>query len=614
MTQGEIEKLGQKTAKIFSELEIRIMSDIVRRIKINGFSTAGADWQFSRLQQLGKSEKDIKKWIQEALETSEEEIDKIFSEETYKEYMGFERAYEIYGLEQIPYEENIQLQHLMEAAKKQISMEFNNMANSMGFAIKDPMGNITYTPLLNFYRSTMDNAVMDIQSGAFSYQRVLERTIRKMTVSGVRWIDYDSGWHNRIDVAARRAVLTGFRQTQSHINEMVAKDLGTDYYEVTYHVGARPTHQPWQGRVWSRRELETVCGLGTGPGLLGWNCYHDYYPFIPGVSVRTYTDDQLEQMIAEENSLKDYNGRQYTTYEALQQQRKMETAMRKTRQDIKLLQEGEADETSVTLKKAKYYGQMKNYEDFSKKMNLPLQKQRIYQDGLKGTFSDKRAYDRIQAVKEAKNARAKGLAANVRIRKSNIAIYSNKKVFFNEKSDYTVRIQEYSEKVNKTLTDVAIDVAKKGSKDGFEHMHLVDLIEGRDVFYETNEDPLSVGYEFWEIIRENPERKYAFVHNHNLESSLSIQDIMTAATTKNIPLMVAVQNDGIIYYANKVKDAPEGFYPDSYFKEDIKLLNEQLKSGTITIAERSAKREELMIQKTLEEFFDGMVIVDGKEE
>lgn len=402
MTQGEIEKLGAKTAKIFSELELRIMSDIVRRIKINGFSTASADWQFTRLQQIGKSEEDIKKWIQEALEASDEEIERIFSEETYKQYMTHERAYEIYGLEQIPFEENVQLQHLIEATKKQVSLEFNNMANSMGFAIKGPDGKIITSPLLDFYRSTMDNAVMDIQSGAFSYQYVLERTIRKMTSSGIRWIDYNSGWHNRVDVAARRAVLTGFRQTQGHINERVANDLGTDYYEVTYHVGARPTHQPWQGKVWSYKELETVCGLGTGSGLHGWNCYHTYYPFIPGISIRTYTDKQLERMIKEENAPKYYNGKQYTTYEALQQQRKLETSMRKTRQEIQLLRDGESDETAITLKKAKYYGQMQTYEAFSKKTGLPLQKQRIYQDGLKGTFSDKRAYDKIQDAKAEK--------------------------------------------------------------------------------------------------------------------------------------------------------------------------------------------------------------------
>lgn len=382
MTQGQLEKLPLKISRIFSELEIRIMTDIVRRIKENGFSTASSDWQITRLQQLGKSEEDIKKWIQEALKASDEEMDRIFSDEVYREYYGHDRYYKVSGFEQIPLEDNVPLQQTIEAVKRQISGEYKNLANSMGFAIRGADGRITYSPLMEFYRSTMDGAVMDIVSGAFSYNQVLSRTIKKMTDSGVRWIDYDSGHHNRIDVAARRAIMTGFRQVQGKINEQVAKDLGTDSYEVTYHVGARPEHQKWQGRVWTMEQLQSVCGLGTVTGLKGANCYHDYNAFIPGVSVRSYTDKQLKQMMKEENTPKTYNGKQYTTYGALQQQRRMESAMRKSRQDIKLLQEGGADEMEVMLKKAKYQGQMKTYRDFSEKMGLPEQMKRVYQDGL----------------------------------------------------------------------------------------------------------------------------------------------------------------------------------------------------------------------------------------
>lgn len=87
-------------------------------------------------------------------------------------------------------------------------------------------------------------------------------------------------------------------------------------------------------------------------------------------------------MLDKENTPKEYNGKSYTTYEALQQQRKMETAMRATRQQIKLLQEGGADAQEIMLKKAKYQGQMQAYKDFSKKMGLPEQIKRVYQDGL----------------------------------------------------------------------------------------------------------------------------------------------------------------------------------------------------------------------------------------
>ena len=114
MTQGEIEKLTAKTENIFSELEVRIMSDIVRRIKENGVSTATADWQISRLQQLGMAKEEITAWIQKALETSDKEMDRIFSDEAYKEYYGHARAYRMADFQQIPFEQNTFLQSLIE--------------------------------------------------------------------------------------------------------------------------------------------------------------------------------------------------------------------------------------------------------------------------------------------------------------------------------------------------------------------------------------------------------------------------------------------------------------------------------------------------------------------
>lgn len=406
MTQGEIEKLTVKTQNIFSRLEIRIMQDIIRRIKENGFVTASADWQISRLKQLGESEQTIRQLIQDALGASDEELERIFSDEVYEEYYGHAHAYEIAGVQQIPYEENEALQRTVEAMKLQLRGEYQNLTGSMGFAIRGADGLIKYSPVMSFYRATLDNAVADIHSGAFDYNTVLKRTVTTLTNSGLRHIDYESGHRDRVDVAVRRAVLTGFRQVQGKINEQVAVELHTDMYEVTYHVGARPSHQPWQGRVWSMEQLQSVCGLDTGPGLCGWNCYHDYRPFPPG-SVRTYTDEQLEAMLEQENAPKEYNGKQYTTYEALQQQRKMERTMRAQRQKIKLLEEGGADPDDAILARAKYQGQMQNYAAFSKKMNLPEQKNRIMQDGLRGRFMPTKEELKQMAVPGLKNAAGK---------------------------------------------------------------------------------------------------------------------------------------------------------------------------------------------------------------
>lgn len=383
MTQGELEKIPLPIQEAMSELEIRIMQDVVHRIEENGFSTASADWGISRLQQLGASEENIRQYIKDSLSVSDEEIDKIFSDDVYEQYYTHKKAYQLKGMQQIPFEQNIVLRQLIESVRKQTEETFRNMTGSLGFAIRDPRtGQVVHTPLLDFYRDTLDSAMLDIHSGAFDYNTVLKRTITTMTNSGLRWIDYESGVHNRVDVAARRAIMTGFRQIQGNINEQVASDLGTDMYEVSYHVGARPSHQVWQGRVYTKQQLIDICGLGNVTGLHGANCYHDYKPFVPG-STRTYTDEQLEHMNAAENEKKTYNGKEYTTYEGLQEQRRMERNMRAQRQKIQLMKDGNAEKDDITAARAKYQGQMQTYKAFSKKMKLPQQMDRVYQDGLR---------------------------------------------------------------------------------------------------------------------------------------------------------------------------------------------------------------------------------------
>ncbi len=137
----------------------------------------------------------------------------------------------------------------------------------------------------------------------------------------------------------------------------------------------------WQGRVYSKKELETVCGLGTVTGLCGANCYHSYSPFIKGIDTPTYSEKELDRMNEEENTPKEYNGRQYTAYEAQQRQRRLETAMRADRQQIELLTQGGANDDTITSAKVKYFQRQDEYVKFSKAMNLPQQWERVTIDG-----------------------------------------------------------------------------------------------------------------------------------------------------------------------------------------------------------------------------------------
>lgn len=379
---NEIEAVSMAFDEQMKQLETRIMQDIVRRIKINGEITRSADWQINRLYQLGLAKEDIKKAIAEHLNLSDDEIQDMYYNAAESGYTRDKALYIKSGKSFVEFEDNKRLQQLILAVSAQTSSEFKNITQSLGFAVREQGGKLKFSPIADYYQRTLDTAMLDISSGAFDYNTVLKRIVSEMTNSGLRSVDYASGWSNRVDVAARRAVMTGLSQITAKINEQNAEELHTNYFEVSWHSGARPSHQIWQGKVYTKEKLITVCGLGSVTGLCGANCYHDYYPFIPGISERTYTDEELDEMNAQENKPQEYNGKQYTKYEALQRQRRLETTMRAQRQQIKLLQDGGADEEDIINARCRYRGTSHEYSRFSKAMSLPQQRERVTVDGL----------------------------------------------------------------------------------------------------------------------------------------------------------------------------------------------------------------------------------------
>ena len=380
MKEDYKKQLSGQIEKYFSDLEMRIMEDIVRRIRKTGKITSTADWQINRLSILGYSSEDIENMLKEALNKSYPEMFELYDKVIEWEYVRNKDIYEQVNAEFIPYEENEELQQITEALIQQSENDLQNITKSLGFYLDYGTGKPVLTPLAEVYQKYLDAACLDIVTGAFDYNSVLRRVVTQLTNSGLRQIDYASGRANRIDVAARRAVMTGVSQLSGKISEMNAKKLGTDYFEVEWHAGARPTHAAWQGRVYSKEELTTVCGLGSVTGLLGANCYHMYYPFVPGISVRNWTDEWLEEQNRKESMLKTFNDKEYTLYEAKQQQRKIETAMRAQREKVRLLQAGGADLDDVLIEKAKYQGQLNEYSRFCRKMGLTEERERIYYD------------------------------------------------------------------------------------------------------------------------------------------------------------------------------------------------------------------------------------------
>ncbi|MDB2032476.1 phage minor capsid protein [[Clostridium] symbiosum] len=386
MTPEELEKLPKPLERTMNALEVSIMAEIVERIKEVSQITPVTDWLLNRLTAIGISKTQIKRLIGEAIKEAGLRVDDIYEQAVKSDYIRNKSIYDAAGRDYIPYEDNQWLQQVVDAARRQTKdslRPLENITQTTGFNVPMGAGKKVFTPLSEYLERSLDKAMLGITTGTKTYSQAIGEVIDEMTASGVRTVDYASGKSDRIEVAARRAVMTGVAQMTDKVNEKNAEELGTDYWEVDWHMGARNTgtgylnHQSWQGRVYSSEEMRTVCGLGEMLGFAGINCYHIRFPFLPGISQRKYTDEWLAEQNRRENEKKTYRGREYDTYGALQYQRKLERTIRKQKQDVALLESGGADKDDIMAARSRMWASNRAYVDFSKEMGLRQQRERL---------------------------------------------------------------------------------------------------------------------------------------------------------------------------------------------------------------------------------------------
>lgn len=391
MTPEELEKLPKPLERTMTALELSIMEEVIQRIKEVGQITPVIDWMLNRLAAIGESKSRIKQLIGEAVKEADLQIDEIYKQAVLSDYIRNKEIYEAAGVEYQPYEGNQWLQQVVDAARRQTKgslRTLENITQTTGFNVM--IGNQrVFTPLSEYLERSLDKAMMGITTGAKTYSQAIGEVIDEMTASGIRTVDYASDKSNkpdksdRIEVAARRAVMTGIAQMTKQVSDKNAEQLGTDHWEVDWHMGARNTgtgyrnHQSWQGKVYSTAEMRSVCGEGEMLGFAGINCYHIKFPFLPGISKRKYTDEWLAEQNRKENEKKTFRGRDYDTYGALQYQRRLERTIRKQKQDVELLEKAGADKDDITAAKCRLRLTNKAYVDFSKEMDLRQQRERL---------------------------------------------------------------------------------------------------------------------------------------------------------------------------------------------------------------------------------------------
>ena len=335
LTPKQLQNIPENIVQLYRDLEEFIIDDIARRIAKTGQLTETAKWQLERAKDLSMD--DIEKEIQRVLGLANKDIENTFKQSALTSIQAENKIYEEAVKKQIKIKGNSNLEKLLEAAIKQTKGELKNISQSLGFA-QIINGKIVYKDIAKFYQDSVDLALMQVNSGVLNSNEAIKQAVKKLADSGLRTVDYENGWSNRVDVAVRRAVVTGSNQMCHKMTELTMKELECEFVETTAHAGARPDHQEWQGQVFCYKgksdkypDFVSSTGYGTGEGLAGYNCRHSFSPFFPGISKRAYSEEHLNNIDPEPF---EYDGKTYTYYEALQHQRKLETNIRQKKREL----------------------------------------------------------------------------------------------------------------------------------------------------------------------------------------------------------------------------------------------------------------------------------------
>ena len=327
LTPDQLEALPRRFVQLWQQVEDDILQDIARRMKSLGELdplTPTAIWQAWRLAETRAVRGNTVATLAKYTGKSRAEIKRLLETAGAQTLAADDAVYAAAGLDPPPVNQSPALLNLLNAGYRQTCGTWQNLTAT------------TANTVTGAFEDRLSRAWGLISTGALDYNTAIRRVVDDL-VDTMPYITYPSGHTDTLEVAARRAVLTGVNQTCAKLQLKRMEEMGCEFVEVTAHEGARPTHAVWQGRVYHHggavvqdgeryEDFETATGYGTGPGLCGWNCRHNFYPFYPGISVRNYTDERLAELDARNIP---YGGGLYTRYEITQMQRALERRVRK---------------------------------------------------------------------------------------------------------------------------------------------------------------------------------------------------------------------------------------------------------------------------------------------
>ena len=320
-----LDRMPDAFVELWQGVEDEILKDVARRISKTGTLTATANWQLWRYQQTEALRADVVKLLAKCSGKSDAAIRKLLQQAATEAMEREDAIYYHYGMEPTPFEESAALNNLLDAGARQTAGTWKNLTAT------------TANTVTGQFERTLDAAWAKVSTGAFDYKTAVKQTVDSLA-DGMKFVTYPTGHQDSIEVAARRAILTGVNQTAGKLQVARADEMGVEFFETTAHGGARPSHAEWQGRQFHRDgavdymgkhypDFEAATGYGTGAGLCGWNCRHTFFAVFPELGdPPQWTQEQLRELNARDI---EWNGKKYTAYEISQMQRARERNVRR---------------------------------------------------------------------------------------------------------------------------------------------------------------------------------------------------------------------------------------------------------------------------------------------
>lgn len=383
-----------------NKLNQTYLEQIGKKVKEIGTLSPGDLHKLQRMQTYGE---DVETELERIAAKNADEIRSIIEAVAKDTYEAALPAMTARGIAHIPYEENTALKRYVESIARQTVGEYTNLTQHTAFCIFGADGTTKSffkensrkipTSLSDTYTRVIDEAVTAAQMGEIDYQSAMRQTMRALSDCGIRTVDYATGYSRRLDTAVRQNVLWGIKQCAMGTAEQVGEDFGADGWEISYHSNPRPSHVAMGGRQYAAGSVgKTVNGKYYPPFsgapnapetlLQDYNCLHRKFPIMLGISEPAYDEDELAALKERDRQTFEYEGKQYTGYEATQVQRRLETEMRRQKDRANLFAVS-GDEDGRRAAQEKLNILTRKYKEFSDAAGLDTHKERMSVSGFR---------------------------------------------------------------------------------------------------------------------------------------------------------------------------------------------------------------------------------------